>query len=602
MTGRTLDRYRIEEQLGSGGMAVVYRGVDETLERAVAVKVLHPHLASRSEHRRRLAREAKAVARLHHPNILEIYDFSGEDSEEAYLVTELIRGRTLKAFALAHAFDPPELAAACVHELAGALAHAHAQGIVHRDLKPDNVMIREDVAAPALKLMDFGIAQILDRDERMTMTGSLIGSPAHMAPEIIDGEEADERSDLFSLGTILYSLATGQLPFDGPNPGALLKRILSGEYTDPRELRPAVSDELARIIAACLARDRDQRVPSAQALQARLAACLEEVDLGRPAELLARFLRTPATTAFETRAHLVRHLMKAGAEAAAQRRIAKALAAWSRVIALSPGTGDAGAAREAIDRLKSRRRWRRRLLGAGAAAGLASIGLAAWTHLPQPIESAPVSPERPPPAAPAAAPPERPPDATTTLPAPAPLPSAPESRPARPARAAEPDPEPARPRPAHLRISTKPWANVTIDGVPQGTTLPSFDRELPPGPHLVRLTHECCEPLELRPTLAPGASEEIRQALAPRPARLVLEVAPGDTQVTIDGQNYGYASEHAGRPLSLVMLPDERSGAPRYDRSVVVALTREGYADQRLELRLYAGQDAPLRATLLARE
>ena len=214
LVGRHIGRYRILEQLGQGGMSVVYKGLDTTLDREVAVKVLHPHLAGRVESRKRLEREAKAVARLHHPNILEVFDYSGEAASEAFLVTEYIRGQTLRQFITDEALQPPEVAAMVVHELASALAHAHEAGILHRDLKPENVMVRED---GVLKLMDFGIAKILDRDEKMTMTGALVGSPAHMAPEIIEGEEAGAEADVFSLGTMLYLFATGKLPFVAPN-------------------------------------------------------------------------------------------------------------------------------------------------------------------------------------------------------------------------------------------------------------------------------------------------------------------------------------------------------------------------------------------------
>src|SRR5712691_10705192 len=150
-----LGRYRLEEQVGQGGMAVVWRGFDTQLRRVVAVKVLHPHLHAREDVRRRFDREAQAVARLHHPHILDVYDFSGLAAEPSYLVTEFIRGRTLRDFAERTPFDPPELAVACLLPIAEALEHAHAASVVHRDLKPENVMVRED---GVVKLTDFGIA------------------------------------------------------------------------------------------------------------------------------------------------------------------------------------------------------------------------------------------------------------------------------------------------------------------------------------------------------------------------------------------------------------------------------------------------------------
>ena len=170
-----LGRYRLDEQVGQGGMAVVWRGFDTHLRRVVAVKVLHPHLHAREDIRRRFDREAQAVARLHHPHILDVYDFSGLSAEPSYLVTEFIRGRTLRDFAEGNPFHPPELAAACLLPIAEALEHAHAAGVVHRDVKPENVMVRED---GVVKLTDFGIAALLDPGEKFTMTGSILGSPA----------------------------------------------------------------------------------------------------------------------------------------------------------------------------------------------------------------------------------------------------------------------------------------------------------------------------------------------------------------------------------------------------------------------------------------
>src|ERR1700694_4014133 len=144
LVGQHIGRYRILEELGSGGMSVVYKGLDTALDREVAVKVLHPHLANKEDSRRRLAREAKAVAKLHHPNILEVFDFAEADSENAYIVTEYIRGQTLRHFAEKRAFRPPEIAAMVIYEVTTALACAHEAGIIHRDLKPENVMVRED--------------------------------------------------------------------------------------------------------------------------------------------------------------------------------------------------------------------------------------------------------------------------------------------------------------------------------------------------------------------------------------------------------------------------------------------------------------------------
>src|SRR3954471_4799193 len=271
LVGRQIGRYKILEQLGQGGMSVVYKGLDTALDREVAVKVLHPHLAGREESRKRLAREAKAVARLHHPNILEVFDFASVEDQDAYIVTEYIRGKTLRQFLNEETLEPPEVAAMVVHEISSALGHAHDTGVIHRDLKPENVMLRDD---GVLKLMDFGIAKILDRDEKMTMTRALVGSPAHMAPEIVEGEEGGAEADVFSLGTMLYLFAAGRLPFVASNTTATLRKILEGTYDDPRQIVATVSDELAEVIATCLMRQPKDRYPSAANLRTALAEYL----------------------------------------------------------------------------------------------------------------------------------------------------------------------------------------------------------------------------------------------------------------------------------------------------------------------------------------
>jgi tRNA A-37 threonylcarbamoyl transferase component Bud32 len=372
--GEMLGRYRLESELGSGGMAVVYLGTDTALGRQVAVKVLHPHLSKKEESRRRFAREATAVARLHHPNILEVYDFSGEEAPEGYLVTEHIRGRTLRAWAAEGAFEPPELAALCAHELAAALAHAHAAGVVHRDLKPDNVMVRED---GVLKLMDFGIARILDRDDRMTVTGALVGSPAHMAPEIIEGQEAGAAADIFSLGTVLYLLATGTLPFNAPNTTATLHRILECAYEDPRQVQPAVSDELAAIIQRCLQREPSARYPDAMALRDALAAYLSPLGFERPGEELAVFFRDPGPWRVRCRERLCTSLVRRAERALEKGAAPLALAAINQVLALDAQHAPALSLLDSMNRLREReRRARARFrLGAWVAGGMAlSLG------------------------------------------------------------------------------------------------------------------------------------------------------------------------------------------------------------------------------------
>ncbi|MCP3138014.1 serine/threonine-protein kinase [Pyxidicoccus xibeiensis] len=376
LVGRHIGRYRILEQLGSGGMSVVYKGLDTALDREVAVKVLHPHLAGKDESRRRLAREARAVAKLHHPNILEVFDFSSADAQDAFIVTEYIRGQTLKTFLDEGPMDPPELAAMVIHELAAALAHAHEAGVIHRDLKPENVMVRED---GVLKLMDFGIARLLDIEERMTVTGTLVGSPAHMAPEIIEGLEAGPEADVFSVGIMFYAAMTGRLPFTATNTTATLKRILDGDYEDPRRRVPTLSDELADICATCLQREPERRYPDAAKLRDALADYLAGLGFARVGEELVSFFADPQSYRKLARQRIVATLLERSERLLAEKRTPRALGCLNHVLALDATNARALALLKGLRRAQRIKKWQRRGLRAGLGlAAVAVLGLGGW--------------------------------------------------------------------------------------------------------------------------------------------------------------------------------------------------------------------------------
>ncbi|NVJ27571.1 MULTISPECIES: serine/threonine-protein kinase [Myxococcus] len=391
LVGRHIGRYRILEQLGSGGMSVVYKGLDTALDREVAVKVLHPHLAGKDESRRRLAREARAVAKLHHPNILEVFDFSAADAQDAFIVTEYIRGQTLKTVLDEGPLDPPELAAMVIHELAAALAHAHEAGVIHRDLKPENVMVRED---GLLKLMDFGIARLLDIEERMTVTGTLVGSPAHMSPEIIEGLEAGPEADVFSVGIMFYAAMTGRLPFSAPNTTATLKRILDGDYEDPRRRVPALSDELADICARCLQRDPQQRYPDAGKLRDALADYLAGLGFSRVGEELVSFFADPPSYRKLARQRIVAGLLERGERLLAEKRTPRALGCLNQVLALDAQNARALGLLRSLQRAQRVKTWRRR--GIRFAVGLltaTAVSIGGYKAYHSRADAAPVDPE-----------------------------------------------------------------------------------------------------------------------------------------------------------------------------------------------------------------
>src|SRR5262245_8107629 len=363
---RLPSRYRVLEEVGQGGMAVVYRARDETLAREVAVKVLHEHLLAEPESKARLEREARAVAKLQHDNILQIFDYSGSGSPSSFIVTEFIDGQTLKQFLASRKVALPEIAALIVLEVGNALRHAHSLGILHRDVKPENVMVRKD---GILKLMDFGVAQILDL-ERMTVTGQLLGSPAYMAPELLEGKTLDFRTDVFSLGIMLFQLATGSLPFTGRNPHEVLKRIAEGRFPDPRTLNRLVSDQLARIISKSLARLPDDRYPSVDALIAELETFVANAGLGRTRDELQGFFKDPEAFERELVPRMVNALVESGKREKAAKRVAKALEAWNRALALDPRNQDV---QRELERFEGRRRLRRAAIIAGGSAMLGGL-------------------------------------------------------------------------------------------------------------------------------------------------------------------------------------------------------------------------------------
>ena len=377
LAGQKLDKYDMLEEVGHGGMAVVYRGRDTILDREVAVKVLHAHLADREESRRRLQREAKTVARLHHDNIVEIFDSSDPSrADESYIVCEFIHGVTLRDWLDDRWVPHPVLAAMIAHRLCLPLEHAHSLGIVHRDIKPENVMIRDD---GCLKLMDFGIAQILDT-QRLTTTGQLLGSPAYMAPELIKGGPVDKRIDIFALGVMLYQLATGELPFAGRNPAQVLNRILEGDYKPPRQVDPKVDDDLAAIIATALALKPSDRYQTSNSLAKALEGYLESLALVDLPEELTGYFDNPEKYTDEVDARVCRELTRRAARAMRDGNGARALKLLARVLEIEPNNKRAAAM---LDKVRVRGQQMRQAMALGGAVALIGI-VAAGVLLLQP--------------------------------------------------------------------------------------------------------------------------------------------------------------------------------------------------------------------------
>jgi hypothetical protein len=353
MDYRQVDNYLIQGVLGSGGMATVYRALDTRLRREVALKVLHDHISARDENRVRFEREAQAVAKLQHPNILQVYGFSTPQAEVQYIATELIDGCTLRDLVETRLPTVPETALLLIRPIAAALAHAHSIGVIHRDLKPENIMVTR---AGVPKLMDFGLARILD-GQKLTHTGAILGSPAHMSPELIEGQPIDHRADIFAFGTILYFVTTGQLPFDGRNPAVILNAILAGKYTPPDRLNDRVSLEISAIIRRCLARDPTQRYESVELLVRDLDDVLRRS--GYASATLAEYFIDPE--AFESAAtvRLMDLLRKRAQEHVRLGQLAAAMRVADRILAFVP---DDSFTLDLLSRLRRRSRRREGLL------------------------------------------------------------------------------------------------------------------------------------------------------------------------------------------------------------------------------------------------
>jgi serine/threonine-protein kinase len=263
---RKLGKYEIKERLGRGGMAEVYLGYHPSLDRKVAIKILHAFLADDPEFKGRFEREAQNVAKLKHPNIVQVYDFDFDpDSESYYMVMELVDGPTLKeklANLSGKAYMALPEALRIIREAAGALAYAHSRNMIHRDVKPANLMLDHD---SRLVLTDFGIAKIVT-GAQFTASGGMVGTPAYMAPEQGLGEAGDERSDLYSLGVILYQMLTGALPYDAETPLAIILKHLNTPTPSARVLNPDVPEAVDRVVAKAMAKEPHDRYQSANEL------------------------------------------------------------------------------------------------------------------------------------------------------------------------------------------------------------------------------------------------------------------------------------------------------------------------------------------------
>ena len=278
----TISHYRIVRQLGSGGMGEVFLAEDTTLGRKVAIKMLPERSAGSSLARQRLINEAKAAAALDHPNICAIHEV-GEEDDCVFIVMQYVDGESLADRIAQHALAPAEVVDIGI-QAAQALEAAHAAGVVHRDIKPHNIIL---TPRGQLKVLDFGLAKLAAPDlaatqtsGRLTVAGSVLGTPAFMSPEQLRGEDIDARADIYALGVTLYECATGRSAFGGGTLVEVAMRVMSVTPTPPSEINPAMPPALDAIIARAMAKDAAARYPSARSLQDDLRALAQAPRTG----------------------------------------------------------------------------------------------------------------------------------------------------------------------------------------------------------------------------------------------------------------------------------------------------------------------------------
>ena len=305
LLGTTLSgRYRLEARIGAGGMSTVYRALDETLQRQVAIKLMNREVASDSDQLERFRREARAVAQLSHPHVVGVID-AGEDESRPYIVFEYVEGETLKDRIRRQGRLPINEAVAYAIEIARALGAAHARHIVHRDVKPQNVLIDEEGSA---KVTDFGIARTLD-EEGLTADGRVLGTTDYVSPEQALGQRVTGQSDLYSLGVVLYEMLTGEVPFKGENQVAVAMKHVRQQMPDVQAKRPEVSAALAAVVDTATAKRQEDRYANDAEFIADLedALAIETARAGSATGEVTSVLRTLPSSAQRRVPFRVRH-------------------------------------------------------------------------------------------------------------------------------------------------------------------------------------------------------------------------------------------------------------------------------------------------------
>ncbi len=337
-------RYRVDAEIGRGGMSTVYRAFDTVLERPVAIKVMHREIASDSDQLERFRREARAVAQINHPHVVTVIDAGeepsadGDGSGSPYIVFEFVDGETLKSIIRREGPLPIPQAIAYAIETARALGAAHEHHIVHRDVKPHNILVSEEGGA---KITDFGIARSLS-EEGLTMAGRVLGTTDYVSPEQALGEPVTGQSDLYSLGVVLYEMLTGTVPFEGETPVVVAMKHVREELPDVQLRRPELSAATAAVLDRAVAKDLDRRYPDAASMVADLedVFAVEAARSGQATGEATTVLRTLPGRVSRRLPWRMRHPAR-WAGSIALLGMATAIVLWLTASAAHKGTGSA---------------------------------------------------------------------------------------------------------------------------------------------------------------------------------------------------------------------------------------------------------------------
>ncbi len=295
MINRTIKDYEIKQLIATGGMAAIYRAVSAVTGQTVAIKILHGHLAQDKDFITRFEREAKAAADLKHRNIIDIIGY-GQTEGVYYIAMEFVEGKSLKELINSVRFIPHDIALAITYEICMGIEHAHQKGVVHRDIKPANILLDKN---GHLKITDFGLAQAQDLTS-ITVTGAIVGTPAYMSPEQAAGKRIDIRSDLFSLGVVIYEMVTGAKPFQGESYSSVIHEILTIPAPKPTDINPTVNPEISVIIEKMLQKDAEKRYQNVNQVSDEIYAYFRSRNIEVPGKQIAAFIDDPAQIAEST--------------------------------------------------------------------------------------------------------------------------------------------------------------------------------------------------------------------------------------------------------------------------------------------------------------